>query len=362
MNILFIGKRFYTNRDALTEEYGRIYQLPFHWAKAGHNVNLWLIDYHKKNSIKKQHDSLSTTSTPVKTLSVFAHWLRGNYKTKDKFDLVVASGDCYIGLMGYLIAKSSAAKFVFDVYDKYDEFGGYIKPLGFDLFGFLLKKSHSSLFASRALMEQLGNSKTDFLVVNGIDASRFKNIDKNIARNKLNLNTEDFLIGYFGSMEPDRGIEDLVDAVQLLRNESLAIQLILGGNAPKGLNLDRSGINYLGNVPFDHVPFALAACDALAIPYRRSAFMDAGASNKIAEAIACTRPIVATRTPNLTANFSLQATMLDAYLAEPSNPNSLASAIKHQLTNPVLVPQLDNIYWVDIANQVLKHFEGLINE
>lgn len=361
MNILFIGKRFYTNRDALTEKYGRIYQLPYHWAKAGVDTKLWLIDYHSTEFITQQDDSLAIISTPVKNGSVIKQYWQES-RSKKKPDIIIASGDCYIGLLGYRLAKKLNAKFVFDVYDKYDEFGGYIKLLGFDLFAYLLKKSDLRMFASQALLKQLGILEHDFILTNGIDRKLFRNIDKSEARDKLNIHTENKIVGYFGSMEPDRGIEDLIDAVQLLRNESLAIQLILGGNAPKGLNLDRSGINYLGNVPFDHVPFALAACDALAIPYRRSAFMDAGASNKIAEAIACTRPIVATRTPNLTANFSLQATMLDAYLAEPSNPNSLASAIKHQLTNPVLVPQLDNIYWVDIANQVLKHFEGLINE
>ena len=40
MSVLFIGKRYYTNRDALAERYGRIYQLPWNWANAGVHTHL----------------------------------------------------------------------------------------------------------------------------------------------------------------------------------------------------------------------------------------------------------------------------------------------------------------------------------
>ena len=32
-NILFLGKRFYTNKDALQERFGRIFHLPMEWAR-----------------------------------------------------------------------------------------------------------------------------------------------------------------------------------------------------------------------------------------------------------------------------------------------------------------------------------------
>ena len=45
MRILFLGKRHYTNKDALAERFGRIYQLPRYWAAAGHDVRLRLLEY-----------------------------------------------------------------------------------------------------------------------------------------------------------------------------------------------------------------------------------------------------------------------------------------------------------------------------
>ena len=354
MNILFIGKRFNTNRDALLEKFGRNYQLPLHLA-ARHKVSLWLVDYHSKQTIRAQDGALSIISTPVKTLAVAKTYVQQRLCSLPAVDIVIASGDCYIGLMACQLAKKFNAKFVFDVYDKYDEFGGYVRPLGFDLFGYLLSQADMRLFASHALMRGLGHGSTDTILSNGIDASHFRPIDQSLARHKLQLPSDACYVGYFGSMEPDRGVQDLIAAVQLLRSQSYPLELLLGGRGPTDLELTQPGIRYLGNVPFNDVPYALAACDVLAIPYRRSPFMDAGASNKIAEAMACQRPIVSTQTPNLAANFPEQAIILTPYMAEPGHPASLAAALKKQLQDRCLVPMPSNLYWSEIAAGIEQH-------
>ena len=358
MRLLFIGKRFNTNRDALLEKFGRNYQFPLHLAQR-HSVTLWLVDYHSKTTIQCSEGPLTITSTPVKNLAVFKHYLLGTYKNAQPIDIVIASGDCYIALMAQRIAKKLQAKFIFDVYDKYDEFGGYIKPLGFDLFGHLLKTADMRLFASHTLLHSLGQPEHDAILSNGLDANHFRPIDKAKARHKLQLPADATYVGYFGSMEPDRGVQDLIAAVQILREQGQRIELLLGGKAHNSLQLDQPGIRYLGNVPFADVPYALAASDVLAIPYRRSPFMDAGASNKIAEAMACQRPIVATRSPNLTANFPQQAQELEPYLAESSQPSSLATVLAQQLLDRKLVAAPQNIYWSGITSTLEQDLKRL---
>lgn len=348
MNILFIGKRFNTNRDALLEKFGRNYQLPLHLAEQ-HDVALWLVDYHSKNTLRSTDGRLKIISTPVKNLAVFQHYLLGKYKTANPIEVVIASGDCYIGLMARRIAKKLKARFVFDVYDKYDEFGGYIRPLGFDLFGHLLRTADMRLFASHALLQNLGQPDRDAILSNGLDANHFRPIDKTEARHKLQLPADATYVGYFGSMEPDRGVQDLIAAVQILRDQGQTVQLLLGGKAHDHLQLDLPGIHYLGNVPFANVPYALAASDVLAIPHRRSVFLDAAAPNKVGEALVMQRPIVATRSPNLTDNFPQQAKELEPYLAEPSQPHSLAAALARQLLDCKLVAAPQNIHWSAIT-------------
>ena len=95
MRLLFIGKRFNTNRDALLEKFGRNYQFPLHLAQR-HSVTLWLVDYHSKTTIQCSDGPLTITSTPVKNLAVFKHYLLGTYQTTQPIDMVIASGDCYI--------------------------------------------------------------------------------------------------------------------------------------------------------------------------------------------------------------------------------------------------------------------------
>nr|WP_257222519.1 glycosyltransferase family 4 protein [Acinetobacter sp. YH12152] len=218
------------------------------------------------------------------------------------------------------------------------------------------------LFASHALLRDLGQDGIDAILSNGIDAEHFRPIDQALARQKLQLPADACYVGYFGSMEPDRGVQDLIAAVQLLRKQGQNIELLLGGKAAADLDLTQDGIHYLGNVPFQDVPYALAACDVLTVPYRRSPFMDAGASNKIAEAMACQRPIVATRSPNLTANFPQQAQELDPYLAEPSQPSSLATALAQQLLDRKLAAAPQNIYWSGITSTLEQDLKRLTHD
>ena len=347
--MLFIGKRFYTNRDTLEEAYGRIYQLPHTWASENIRTRLWLIDYHGSNSLSRSDDALPIHSTPV-TSGAFAGEIRKLLFTSGDITHVVASGDCYIGLLGYLAAKRLKASFIFDVYDKYDDFVGYRSPPGFNLFDFLLKRADQCLFASAALLKQLGRGqKQNILVPNGIDYSRFHPREIATCRRELKLAGDTPIIGYFGGMEADGGGEDLIEAVSLLRSQGTAITLLLGGKTDGNINFDVPGVEYVGNVPYQDMPLMLGACNLLAVPYRRSAIMDAGASNKIVEALACRRPIVATRTPNLVENFTQTAKTLDGRLAEPGEPVSIAQAIQAQLDDPVLGDTPKGWGWSEIA-------------
>lgn len=363
MGLLFIGKRFYTNRDALGERFGRIFQLPLQWSQSGQRVKLWLIDYHSKACVNDSFDGFEVESTPIRTpkslLRLASHAL-GNDSAEHK-SIVIASGDAYVGLLGYLIARRRRTKFVFDVYDKYDEFGGYVRPLGFDLFGFLLRRADLCLFASSGLQAQLApRCKATALVPNGIDTERFRERSLELSRQELALEGDLKYVGYFGSMEPDRGIEDLLEAHQIVRRDDPRVHLLIAGKRPATLNLDRPGVRYMGNLPFDQMPVALASCDVIAIPYRRSPVMDAGASNKIAEALCAQRPIATTDTPNFTANFPEQLESLRPILAKSGDPASLAHSIKAQIDRPILAAAPRGFAWKEIAKRALGNILACI--
>lgn len=354
--ILCIGKRHYTNRDALVERYGRIYQLPLHWSRQGFDVALWLIDYHGKDTVATLDDNLRVVSTPIRRWSVLREfmrfWLRRQSFTPD---LIVASGDCYIGLLGYRLARRHGAQFVFDVYDKYDEFSGYRRLPGFDPFRFLLSRSGQCMFASRALMASSGpEMATGVFVPNGVDANHFTPGDMQASRHEFGLPADIPLIGYFGSLDQGRGIDDLLEAVKLLREAGSTLELVVAGKARLDLDLQRTGVHYLGNLPYAQVPSALASCDLLALPYRTSSYLDMASSCKIAEYLHMKKPVIATRTPNLITNFPQQANELTELLAEPGNPVDLARMIQAQLAAPRVASLPRNSDWEEIAMATIR--------
>ena len=358
MSVLFIGKRFYTNRDALKDRYGRIWQMPWHWAQSGIPTRLWLVDYHTRRSVREMSGALDILSTPVQNLSVFRQWVKELRPSDHKVDVVVASGDCYIGLMGRQIARRLRSRFVFDVYDKYDEFAGYKRLPGFDPFRFLLRHADARLFASRALMERIGVGAThDLFVPNGVDLSHFHPRDMYTSRACFDIPADSVCVGYFGSMTPDRGVEDLVAAVAVMRQSGLNVDLVLAGQRYGQASWNEPWIRYLGNLPYDQVPTAMACCDVLTLPYRHSDYLDMASSCKIAEYIAMQRPLAMTDTPNFSMNFPEQAASLGSYMARPGAPYDLARAIALQLENRRSVSMPEGFSWESIAGRLVGQLE-----
>jgi len=351
VSVLFIGKRFYTNRDALREKYGRIYQLPWHWSRAGIKTRLWLVDYHTRKAIRETDGALRIVSTPVKSVALLRYLLSRRFVHDGNPDVVVASGDCYIGWLGLRVARRLRARFVFDVYDKYDEFTGYHTPPGFDLFGYLLANADVRLFASRALMERAGGAGPSVLVPNGIDTMLFASMDMRTCRKEMGLPEGAVYVGYVGSMSADRGADDLIAAVQLLRDGGLDVQVLLAGHKDTAVAWTQPFVRYLGNVSYARVPIVMGCCDVLALPYRRSDYLDMASSCKIAEYIAMERPLAATKTPNFVKNYPVAAGRLGKLLAKPSDPHDLARVIAIQLRNPLSVAIPEGVSWQFIANR-----------
>jgi glycosyltransferase involved in cell wall biosynthesis len=357
--ILFIGKRHYTGKDALEERFGRIFHLPWEWRRSGHEVLLWLVDYHSRLPEQRQLGELQVVSTPVRGASIWSRFFRAVTRFRPR--VVVASGDCYIGILGWLVARLAGARFVFDIYDKYDEFGGYVRPLGLDLFGFLQRRADLRLFASRALGAEFdgeGKGSHAVIVPNGVDGDAFRPLDPALCRRKLDLEAGVLLVGYFGAMEPDRGVADLIEAVQLLRNGGAGVELLVCGRPDPATPLTRDWIRFRGMVPHEQMPQYLNAADVLAIPYRLSSFMDMGASCKIAEYLACGRPVASTATPNLLANFPLQAQQLGEAICRPRDPVDLARAVAYQLEHRILAARPDEHLWPEIAAHALAALEA----
>lgn len=356
MRILFVGKRYYTNKDALSERFGRIYRLPLMWSRAGCDVRLELIDYHSMSPVSGHAPEVPATSRGA--INPLA-WYRLHARAAAfRPDVVIASGDCYIGLAAHRIARRRNAHFVFDIYDDYRAFGGYRLFAGWDAYGYLGRRADQCWYTSQRLMRESASADR-VCIPNGVDAALFRSLDRTICRRELGLPEEARIVGYFGSMEAQRGIDDLLAAGRALAANDPGFRLLLAGGSPSRERIALPFVLDLGNVPHERVPTLIGATDVVALPYRRGALIDGASSLKMAEYLFCRRPIVATRTPSLLDNFPQQAAELADVLAEPSDPASLASSLRAQLSERQLATVPEDAAWPAIAERALDALRTL---
>jgi glycosyltransferase involved in cell wall biosynthesis len=359
MEVIWLAKRHYTHKDALADRFGRTYELPLAWSRDGAGASLELVDYHGRQAASHVDGRLEVHSTPIRRLDALRDLRRRVLARKP--DVIVASSDCFAGMLGLHLARASGARFVFDVYDDYRTFGAYRLFAGFPAYAFLLRRATLVLYASRAVADRHDAASPWTFVPNGVDPALFRPGTQAAARAAVKLADGDTRwIGYFGGLEAERGPEDLVAAVGLLHARDPAIRLALCGPTVPGQNLRASWVELRGSIPHATVPDYINACDVVALPYRRGPVIDMASSLKMAEYLYCMRPIVATRTPSLTANFPIQAQELGEAIAEPGNVADLARAIEHQLLHPTIASIPKDQAWAEVAERALASIKSAV--
>ncbi|WP_190285699.1 glycosyltransferase [Montanilutibacter psychrotolerans] len=356
MRITVVAKRHYTKKDAFAESFGRVYQLPLQWHRDGHQVQLHLLDYHSLRRDHTARDGFDVYAEPAASPLALRRIVRAQARFNP--DVVIGSGDSAIGLLGRWIARRQGARFVFDAYDDYRRFGNSRLFLGWDAYGWLVNRADVVMYASQRLADEHSGSAASVIVPNGVDPAQFAPADLARSRsdNALPPPEQVRLVGYFGSMERDRGVDVLIEAVRKLHCNDPRVRLLLAGRKRDDMQLDAAWIHYVGQVDHRSIPGLLNACDVVALPYLLSPLMDMGASCKIAEYLFCRRPLAATRTPNFLCNFPHQAQALADRLASPGDADDLARVLSLQLDTPSIAPVPEEMAWQRIAHQAAAAF------
>ena len=160
------------------------------------------------------------------------------------------------------------------------------------------------------------------------------------------------VIGYFGSIDADRG-PLLIDACKALQVEFPKLCLLMAGKVTQ-VDLGASWIRYLGELPQASLPKLIAACDVVTLPYANDPFNSMTGACKIAEYLACEKPVVATRVAGHEAMFR------DApvSLCDP-NPLGMFTALKRQAGLRQIAKFPDSLEWEFIAGMLWEHLRGL---
>ena len=201
---------------------------------------------------------------------------------------------------------------------------------------------------------QIGFSPEKVVVLpDGMDLSLFEDLPtKEECRQALGLPLDRFIIGYIGrfrTMEMEKGIPELVEAMKYLPvvNGKEPLLLCVGGpmdavpsylELARRLGVPKRRFQFVDRVPNTEVPCWIRACDVVTIPWPWTEFSAYFTSPlKLFEYMAAGVPIVATDLPSIREVLRHGE---NAWLVPPGDPKALAEGIRYLLENPELSQKL----------------------
>lgn len=142
------------------------------------------------------------------------------------------------------------------------------------------------------------------VIPNGVDTQRFKTLQQRdaVLARELGLADEDFVVGFVGSMPQYEGLDDLLEALALLRRRGrppVKCVLVGDGDMLPGLKESVSRLSledvvkFGGRVPHDHVERYYSVMDTIVLPRKPQPVCESVSPLKPFEAMAMGIPVIA---------------------------------------------------------------------
>lgn len=122
----------------------------------------------------------------------------------------------------------------------------------------------------------------------------------------------DFLVGFTGNLNAVQDLESVIGGISLLRERGVQVKLWIAGDGPARSSLERlvrqlelpDRVDFLGGLGETEATRVAQACQVLVAPYRPKPYADLGGGGdamKALQALACDRPLLATRVAGMEA-------------------------------------------------------------
>lgn len=160
---------------------------------------------------------------------------------------------------------------------------------------------------------------------------------KNQFKDKYKIDAKKKVVMFFGSPKPHKGLEDLINAIQMLKRQDVILAIVgIDGRDPYSKVLLKTAEKLLndkfqgfGLQPFERVPEFLAMADVVVIPLKKNPGTEGQTPAKVFDAMAMAKPIIATAVSNLSEILAGCG-----WIAEPGHPEHLSKSIQYVLDNP----------------------------
>ncbi len=148
------------------------------------------------------------------------------------------------------------------------------------------------------------------LITNGVDTELFKPMSGRETRHELGIGSDEFVIGFSGSVERWYAIDDMIRALpELIRHHANTRLLIVGGSLFTGYRAELESlaeilgisdrIVFTGTKPYHELPRYIACMDACTIPLSPLQWGEIALPNKFFEYSACGKPIIMRPIPDV---------------------------------------------------------------
>jgi phosphatidyl-myo-inositol dimannoside synthase len=255
------------------------------------------------------------------TLNSPYHFYRFNQLLRDGgFDVIVAA-NVLAGTAVIHAAKKYGIPVLFDLKDWFpDSAAAYFKN------SFMQETVRKSVWAitrhnlcrsdkittvSPSLVEKLkGLGFSAELITNGVDTDLFRPMDGRIVRNELGISTDEFVIGFSGSVERWYALDEMIRALpEILRVHPATRLLIIGGSLFTSYETElrilaqQTGVAdrviFTGTKPYHELPRYIACMDVCTIPLSPPQWGDIALPNKFFEYSACGKAILMRPIPDV---------------------------------------------------------------
>jgi glycosyltransferase involved in cell wall biosynthesis len=224
----------------------------------------------------------------------------------------------------------------------------------------------------KCLMEMYNVPDERIIVIgNGANIEQFKPMDQEETKKELKLDQDADYVCFVGSLFPWHGIQYLVDAApSILRACPNTRFLIVGEGSMKNEWMQQAkelGVydqfRFTGSVRYEKVPLYINASEICIATFTKERHMKIGGSPlKMFEYMACEKPVVSSRIPDIDFIEKENAGLL----VEPENPQELAKAIITLMKNEKLRETMgknarkyvsENHSWEAVARKVAEIFK-----
>jgi glycosyltransferase involved in cell wall biosynthesis len=358
MNITLFCKRYYTNKDLISDQYGRLYHFPKEWVKMGHHVTVIAFNYRTDDEINIRLDGVYFYSIPVSIKSLLTIYPKVKRIVNSRqTDVILSSADPIIGMVGLMVSSITHNPFIFDVYDDYGAFGISRIPGMQTLFEAVIKRADLISCVSKSLRHHFTKLNHNIgIFPNGTDPSMFFPLSKKIARNKLHLPEDSVYIGYTGSIDQRFDYHTLIKAFKKIKTEFPNAILLIAGKNLSCMDLNDTSIRYLGELDQKEVPIVISASDVMVLPYSSHHLAKTCNPCKLTEYLACERPVVAAKVSDIADYFP--NTTQSLYLC--GSEEDLAEKLLLQIKSPEFGEIRKEYLWENIAGDLMENIRDLV--